>query len=230
MKPVLIIQNSEIVGGGTLVDYLKDRNRDYLWVKSYAEEDFPAIDNISAVINLGATNSISDIYQTEHLMALHRFVATIVRNDLPYLGICFGAQLLAHVLGANVEKNPQPELGSYDISLTDAGLEDPVFSGFERLLSSFEFHGDTFKLPHGSELLATGTTCAHQAFRFGKAVGLQFHPESVPAEIALWCDNSPNELAALNKSKHDIVGECEATAGELKIHNYRILDNFFASI
>ena len=103
--------------------------------------------------------------------------------DLPVLGICLGAQLLAKTLGARVYPNRVKEIGWYPIELTPAAADDPLFaqSGAQTV---FQWHGDTFDLPAGAVHLARSPLCENQAFRYGhNAYGLQFHIEMTAAMI-----------------------------------------------
>ncbi|MCP4685867.1 MAG: type 1 glutamine amidotransferase, partial [bacterium] len=151
-----------------------------------------------------------------------------VRHDLPLLGICLGGQMLAKVLGAQVQKNAVPEIGLYKTRLTEAGRGDSIFTGFEDEFEVFHWHNDTFKIPYGAALLAEGDTCRNQAFRMGNAVALQFHLEPRPEEIPIWCDEYADELSTDNKSKEDLIDAFTAQAGQLKDLNFRLLKNFLS--
>ncbi len=104
----------------------------------------------------------------------------------PFLGICLGAQILARALGARVftYDDKRSEIGYFPISPTAAAdrlCEKP----FPRC--AYQWHADGFDLPEGAELLATGgADFPNQAFRYGKAVGLQFHPEVTYHMMCRW--------------------------------------------
>jgi GMP synthase-like glutamine amidotransferase len=124
-----------------------------------------------------------------------------VEAQTPLLGVCLGAQLLAKTLGAAVRPNGVKEIGWYEIDLLAAAEADPLFGGGPSRATVFQWHGDTFDLPRGAELLATGRDCRHQAFRFGPcAWGLQFHVEMTAALIDCWLGREHNcaELAKLD--------------------------------
>jgi GMP synthase (glutamine-hydrolysing) len=120
----------------------------------------------------------------------------------PVLGICLGAQLIAKALGARVHSNPQKEIGFFDVNLTPAAAEDPLFAAWPGAACAFHWHGETFDLPQGAVLLASSALCRNQAFRIGESTyGLQFHPEITPAMIAGWCaqDASCGEKKELDR-------------------------------
>ena len=111
----------------------------------------------------------------------------------PVLGICLGAQLLAQSLGAKVYRNTEKEIGWFKIYFTDAAdRQDALFTGLDREETVFHWHGETFDLPAGSDLLAWSDACRNQAFRHGQVYGLQFHLEVTPEMIADWCRQDEN--------------------------------------
>jgi GMP synthase (glutamine-hydrolysing) len=117
-----------------------------------------------------------------------------LKAGLPVLGVCLGAQLIAHVLGARVYPMGSKEIGWAPVTLTPAGRASPLAS-LERQ-SVLHWHGDMFDVPDGADLLASTETCAHQAFRVADNVlGLQFHCEVDAAQIENWLVGHAAELA-----------------------------------
>jgi GMP synthase (glutamine-hydrolysing) len=103
--------------------------------------------------------------------------------DLPVLGICLGGQLLAAAAGASVSPVEEPEIGWYEVEVTDDAAGDPLLGPRAgSVFTAYQWHGYQFALPAGAVALARSPACL-QAFRLGeRAWGLQFHPE-VTAEI-----------------------------------------------
>ena len=104
----------------------------------------------------------------------------------PFLGICLGAQMLTRALGARVftYEDKRSEIGYFPISPT-AAADRLCAKPFPRC--AYQWHADGFDLPEGAELLATGgADFPNQAFRYGKAVGLQFHPEVTYHMMCRW--------------------------------------------
>jgi GMP synthase (glutamine-hydrolysing) len=114
---------------------------------------------------------------------LSKVILDCERRRLPFLGVCYGHQLLGVALGAQVAREPAGvELGNVSISLTDAGRADPLFEGVPPEFEALQSHQDSvLSLPAGAELLAVGAHTRIQSFRYGECLrGVQFHPEHDP--------------------------------------------------
>ncbi|MCC8940414.1 glutamine amidotransferase [Bradyrhizobium sp. Arg68] len=112
------------------------------------------------------------------------WIAIPLREQRPLLGICLGAQMLAKQLGAAVAPHAEGrvEVGYYPIRPTDAGRAlCPDWPA-----RVYHWHGEGFELPDGAELLAEGNDFPVQAFQFGNAFGLQFHPDVTYAMMHRW--------------------------------------------
>ncbi|MDZ4723310.1 MAG: type 1 glutamine amidotransferase [candidate division Zixibacteria bacterium] len=226
MKPILIIQNVDVEKGGAISDFFTRESIPYKQIQSYAVEKLPPINEIRAVVTLGAPFSANDAQKQEFTKEIYRFTAEAIRADIPYLGICYGSQLLAKVLGAAVVPHTSKEIGASTVRLTEAGLSDPLFAGFDPEFPVFQWHGEAFKLPFGSSLLCEGAECKNQAFRKRNAVGIQFHLDSRYDEIPDMCRTSPNDLADVNKSPQSVIAEFETNAARYQSLNDKLLKNF----
>ncbi|MGI9258513.1 MAG: type 1 glutamine amidotransferase [Gammaproteobacteria bacterium] len=147
----------------------------------------PEIGRYHGLVVLGGPMSAYDGERYPHLEIEIESIRAAVDSGIPVLGICLGAQLIARALGARVKKNPIKEIGWYEVRPTAAGSRDPLFSKFGESEQIFQWHGDSFALPHGAEHLAESNDCENQAFRVGDCVyGLQFHLEADRALIERW--------------------------------------------
>ena len=114
----------------------------------------------------------------------------------PTLGVCLGAQLIARAAGARVYPSGVKEIGFAPITVTDAGRAS-CLAPFAHDPMTLHWHGDTFDLPEGAELLASTSLCENQAFSLGPPViGFQFHPEAGAQGIEPWLVGHAAELAA----------------------------------
>jgi GMP synthase-like glutamine amidotransferase len=126
------------------------------------------------------------------------------------LGVCLGAQMLAHVLGARVYPGGNKEIGWYEVGITDEGMKDPLLSGLsvdgKTVAQVFQWHGDTFDLPRGAVRLASSELFPNQAFRYGKAVyALQFHIEVTPKIVRDWLTHEKGvDVASVNAESERI--------------------------
>jgi GMP synthase-like glutamine amidotransferase len=128
------------------------------------------------------------------------FVAYAFAQNLPVLGICFGHQIIAQMHGGEVESDTeQKKVGSHEVSLTQEGKSDPIFTGFPGSFMAQYAHKDSVTaLPSGASLLASGRACKFSALRYGgRAYTFQFHPEAHHAEYTEQMKKSgylPNDI------------------------------------
>jgi GMP synthase (glutamine-hydrolysing) len=147
----------------------------------------PSVDRYRGLIVLGGPMNVEDPHRRPHLKTELRAIEDALKQDKPVLGICLGAQLLAHVLGAPVRRHEQHEIGWYELQTTEAGRADPVLGVLGDRAPVFQWHGRTYALPTGAQQLARTATCEQQAFRWGRAAyGFQFHLEVDAALIERW--------------------------------------------
>jgi GMP synthase (glutamine-hydrolysing) len=147
----------------------------------------PDMERYDGLVVLGGPMNVDQAGAYPHLKAEIEAIQTALRRNLPVLGICLGAQLLAAALGATVRPNRVREIGWYQLRPTEDAMDDRLFRHFDGSQHVFQWHAYTFDLPKGAVHLAGTDNCANQAFRFGPyAYGLQFHLEADEALIRRW--------------------------------------------
>ncbi|ENX08668.1 glutamine amidotransferase [Acinetobacter variabilis] len=115
-----------------------------------------------------------------------------LEKNLPTLGICLGAQLIAHALGAKVYAGHSKEIGWSKLCL--ASIENNPLKALEDI-DVLHWHGDTFDLPAQAELLASSDLYPNQAFRVGQNIlALQFHAEVASESLEKWLIGHTCEL------------------------------------
>ena len=227
---ILFLQNCETEGMGIFEEYFSDHRFEYEIFPAYRGKRFPAIDKYSAFLVGGTPISVNQLHQHHFLRKEWHYLQKVLRLNKPYLGICFGGQLLARLLGANVNRCPQMEIGGYEVRLTPAGQKSKIFQDFPEYFPVFHWHGDTFGIPPGSRLLVEGRDCKHQAFSYKNALALQFHLEVTSREAEKWARKYKNELRLFNKTKTRVVNESKRKEKEMKRLAFLLLDNFFQLI
>ena len=187
---ILIIKHIDIEGPGTLGDFLKCQGEPFQTIELGALEALPvSLSIFKAVIVLGGPMNVDEEDRFKFLKPENEFIKKVLKAEIPYLGICLGAQLLAKAAGAKIIKSPVKEIGWYQIELTTEGKKDPLFNGFRESDPIYHWHGDMFQIPSNGKLLAQAQGCPHQALRVGRnAYGLQFHVEVTDKSIKEWCE------------------------------------------
>lgn len=105
-------------------------------------------------------------------------IAQAIDGGKVVLGICLGAQLIAHVLGSGVRENAYKEIGWFPVYLDSEALDHPISEVLPSQWDAFHWHGDTFDIPEGGRLLARSSACRNQGFVYkDRVVGMQFHME-----------------------------------------------------
>ena len=194
---ILIVKHIDIEGPGTLGDFLKAQGEPFRILELGAGEKPPVDPNaFKAVVVLGGPMNVDEEDRFTFLKPENDFIQKVLKENIPFLGICLGSQLLAKAAGARVVKSPVKEIGWYHIQLTAEGLKDPLFKGFNCEDPIYHWHGDMFQIPANGQLLASAPGCPHQALKVGKnAYGLQFHVEITDKSIKEWSDEyAANDL------------------------------------
>ena len=153
-------------------------------VKPLAGQPLPAHEEVAGAVVMGGPMNVDEVERFPALAAEREWLAEAVRRELPLLGICLGAQLLARALGAEVRAGEGPEIGFAPVEVSDP--EDPVLGGLAPSTDVLHWHGDVFDLPAGAQPLASSARTEHQAFRAGNAWGVLFHPEADFALVEAW--------------------------------------------
>lgn len=157
----------------------------------FASLDF---DEPDLVIMMGGPMSVYEHEAHPWIACQKRRLAQRMARAKPTLGVCFGAQLMAAALGANVFPGPMKEVGFHPLAFRGSAAAGPLrhLEG----LPVLHWHGDTFDLPEGAELLASSERYAHQAFRVGSNIlGLQFHAEmGLDERFDTWVQQWPHDV------------------------------------
>ena len=215
IKKALIIQQVPHEGPGIIEEVLLKMSIETETIRPYLTSGggprcnrVPVgVENHTALVIMGGPMGAYDEAAFPFLRDELRLIERCLRDGVPVLGICLGAQLMARAAGARVFKGATKEIGWYDLELTDEGRLDRLFSGLLPLskerLKVFQWHGDTFDVPRGGSVLATSENFPNQCIRLGRrAYALQFHLEVTGAMVESWLREEGNvsEIREYNDS------------------------------
>lgn len=143
----------------------------------------------AGLLVFGGPMSAND--DSDFIRAETRLMERALAANLPSLGICLGAQILARALGGQVAPHAEGicEMGYYPLQATAAGAALMPWPGHV-----YHWHTEGFDVPPGADLLATGTVFPNQAFRAGASFGVQFHPEVTREMMVTWIERGAHRF------------------------------------
>lgn len=216
MSRIIVLQHVPHEGPGRIVPVFRDFGIRLEVRKLWQGDEVPMdLDEVRALIVLGGPMGVADVDKPEYPFLAKEvdLLRRAVHIDRATLGICLGAQLLAHAAGAKVHPNiqpgakadepyvPAPEIGWLGVYFPFPGGTEPIVMGMHDGMTVFHWHYDTFELPKlplpanappppapppptGNALLSSTKTCKNQAFRFkNRLFGFQWHMELTPQDI-----------------------------------------------
>jgi GMP synthase-like glutamine amidotransferase len=194
---LIALQHLELEGPSRIADLARERGWTVEVRRLWLGDAVPtALAADEVLVVMGGAMGVGDIgdprypFLTPEVALLRRVLAA----GQPVIGICLGAQLLAHAAGAAVyplhcgePPARHREVGWGAITFTADPVNEPVLAGLDASEVVLHWHGDTFDLPTGATLLASTLACPQQFFRLGRrAFGLQFHIEITADQVADW--------------------------------------------
>jgi GMP synthase (glutamine-hydrolysing) len=221
MRPVLFVKADAAETFGVGPDAVADAGAELAVWDAIGGAPAPSLDDVSGVVLFGSTYNVEHADEQPFIHALRAITQESIDRGVPFLGVCFGAQVLAWTLGSEIRKAPRREVGYVPITPLPAATDDPLLSQYPPGEPVFQWHMDTFDLPRGAELLVTGDGVANQAYRVGPTTwATQFHFEIDLPELELWIDEvadtveaewgrSPAQLrdeAAIHHERHEELG------------------------
>jgi GMP synthase (glutamine-hydrolysing) len=184
---VLAVIHGDNARSGVFGDAVRERgHRLDEWSLAWGTPCPLPLDSYSAVLVFGGAMHADQDDRHPWLREENFFLQRLLDLGTPTLGVCLGVQLLAKAAHSWVAPLREPEIGWYEVELTDVGLDDPLLGLLPQRFDAFQWHYYTYGVPAGAEELAHSENCT-QAFRLGERVwGVQFHPEVTLAQIEDW--------------------------------------------
>mgnify|MGYP002468998901 FL=1 len=192
-RPGRILSNLEDIGLETVTMNIVDKKK----------PDLPDFGELAGVVIMGGPMGALDYDKYPGLKAEAKLARAAVASGKPILGVCLGHQIIATALGAQLRKGDAPEIGFAPIKRAD---KHDFFSMWDKQLTVLHWHNDVGSLPEGAQPLARSAKTKVQAFRFGSALGMQFHLEVTPTLLEEWLDESSmvKDLKAAGGSKSQL--------------------------
>jgi len=161
-------------------------------------DPLPSLDDFDWLMVMGGSQHAWDEQGNSWLQAEKKLVAETLASGKPFLGICFGAQILAETLGGRLFPNQHKEIGWHEVKLTRPGRDSFLFKNIPTAFVSFHWHSDHFSLPRNCTRLAFSKATENQAFVCDDrlAVGLQFHPEYTREMVAYYAAENRQDWKA----------------------------------
>jgi len=194
MKPVAIFRHYPTEGPGYFATFLDRRSIPWQLIAIDAGDTVPTDPGaFSGLVFMGGPMSVND--DLPWIPAALSLIRAAVEQDIPVLGHCLGGQLIAKALGGTIGRNPVKEIGWGGVSVADSPVAR-AWLGDIRDFTSFHWHGETFSLPPGAELILSSPYCANQAYALGKHLGMQCHVEMTANMVREWSTQGADEIAA----------------------------------
>ena len=206
---VAVVENTRITHHGQVGVALHEAGALVDQYQPYKGQPLPRTPGgYDALVVFGGEQSARDDASHPYLWELCALIRRFSEADLPVLGICLGAQIMARAFDADNLLGQAPEFGWQNVSLTEEGLDDPILLAVPATFPIFQWHSDTFTLPAEAVLLASSGRAANQAFRIGRATyGTQFHFEANRAVVADWTRTFPDQTESMQKGWATLLPE-----------------------
>jgi GMP synthase-like glutamine amidotransferase len=212
----LILQHEEPTPPGYVTEWLEEHGAEMEVLRIDLEDAQVDPNRYDLIVSLGSEFAAFDDSHT-FVVREARLMQRAVGADVPILGLCFGGQLLARVLGGEVYRGPEAEIGWLPVRSQDPDLvpEGPWF----------QWHFDVITAPPGATVIAE-TERGTQAFVAGRSLGLQFHPEVTPEIMDEWVRVYRHELDAEGVDPDALLEETNRRAGESRRMSWQLLEGY----
>ena len=194
MKPIRIFRHLVCHHPGYLGEFLQRQG--VPWEMVCIDEAHPIpqdTDQVSALVFMGAAVSVND--PLPWVEGELRLIRKALDEQLPIMGVCFGAQLMSKALGGSVTRGEAMEVGWHDLTRVDHAEEVDWLEGLPERFEAFHWHADTFSLPRAGRHILKSDCFHHQGFVMGDHIALQFHLEMTREMVLNWIQNYGGDLS-----------------------------------
>ena len=238
MPRALIIQHLACEGPVRLRPLLERRGFAIDICHAFDGQTIPTTLTHDLLVVMGGSMGVGDIGDAKYpfLAAEAALLRSALNRNQPVLGICLGAQLLAHAAGARVQPNRRDGVVVREVGWAPVDfigfLQRPELSGINARETMLHWHGDTFDIPPGATHLASTPNCANQLFRLPRQVGIQFHPEIDEQTISEWVRLDAEYVALANgpEGQAQVLADTRRFIEQHHQVGDRLLENIIAEI
>ncbi len=225
---ILCLKHIEFEGPGTFALWALARGHELEVIAVYQNQPLPAAETFDALLVMGGPMNIHEDAIYPWLAKEKSYIRDAIAADKHVIGVCLGAQLIAHALGANVSKGADKEIGWFSIR---PSANCPNSLPLPDELRVLHWHGDTFEIPQGAQLIASSDAFENQGFLYKERVlALQYHLEMTPQSLELLIAACRNELinAAYIQGADTMLAEPESTYEHMQTVLFKMLDGLVA--
>lgn len=209
---IVVFEHHAMETSARLGQILRDHGHQLRTIRLYADDVVPAdLDDVDGIVSMGGPMNVDQAEQFPWLNDEAAYIKAAHEAGLPIVGICLGAQIIAHALGGKVEKMDTPEIGWCSVSQFRPGFPDTLLGGIPWKTDQFHTHGcEVTELPPGGAMLASSDACKHQAFRVGLTTyAFQYHFEWTRRDIDGILDQFADWISEAGCDADAIRGEAE---------------------
>ena len=161
-QTIAILQHEKNEDAGFIYNWLEERNIRFQVWEVWSLQSLPSVELFSGVIVLGGESDVKDLQRLPWMQREIRWLTEAIKGEIPLLGICLGAQMLAHILGAKIRKLAKVEKGIYQLSIDPSSSFKPSNNVIS--VDVFQAHNYCFDIPEGATNIASSEICEHQLF------------------------------------------------------------------
>jgi GMP synthase-like glutamine amidotransferase len=189
---ILCLKHIAFEGPAAIALWAQQRGYELQIENAFQNNPLPSPETFDMLLVMGGPMNAHEDAKYRWLDKEKSYIRSAIAAGKYVVGICLGAQLIAHVLGAKISKNEEKEIGWYTI---ERSSDCPERLALPETLRVLHWHGDTFALPKGAHSVAQSSACANQGFLFkDRVLALQCHLEITPESLALLIAACSNEL------------------------------------
>mgnify|MGYP003715336745 FL=1 len=222
MKNILVFKHMLSQNPGIFRDFAEAQGVEFIEIDLHAGDRIPELSDFDGLWVMGGSMNVWEEKQYPWLIEEKQVIRRAVNElNMPFLGICLGHQLLAEAMGGKVAKTENYELGLFEVSPTDEGLNHPLLHDIPSSSQWVNVHlAEVVKAPEKAVILATSSQCQNHIMQMGKnAYSCQFHPEVCDHTVEEWM-----KIPGIPEAIEDLLG-----AGSLDHFKSSITENLPAN-